>query len=314
MKQTLKRFKLGLMIVLLISMIILPAAAVQAQDDHPHIVALGDSIAFGMSAPQGQGYNDLLANYFGIPAGDHCYLNLSQPGLNSTTILPVITGNKADIQCADIITVNIGANNLLFPVIIAVAGLYNIKPTGDPYDPYNPGTIPFFAALGAAINADPNPQATFGKLLDPKTAESKALLKNLSLGVAQFYKDFPKIVAKLKAYAPKADIYINTIYNPIRVGQSDPFYAVKILMDFYIKPLNTLISRGAATRAYDVVPVGQVFASTPAPVLSFDIATAIVAAKMGDPNYFIYLDPHPTVLGHQLIFGLLADVMDLPIT
>lgn len=315
MKHPMKKTKLLVMVVLLVSVLILPTFAVSAAAPTIRLVGLGDSIGYGYSAVQYgyPGYNDLLANAIGSYGNSDYYKNLSVPGMTSTTILPVINGNITAIRKANIITVSIGSNNLLGPVINAVAGVFGVDRSGFASD------AALYAALGAAIKADPNPQATFSKLLDPTTAEGKAFIASLNAGVVQFYKDWPVIVGKLKLLNPRAKILVNTLYNPAKVDQSDPFYSVSALMDVYMLPINTLIRKTAKTGAYKVVEVGPAFAQT-AGVISFNISSAIIAAQTVDfsnqtdvvMNFIPYVDPHPTIFGHMVIFNLICAKLGIP--
>lgn len=234
-------------------------------------VALGDSIAYGMSATPGLGYANLLYNDLKTQAGneDMALVNLGIPGETSTELLAKVQTDEttmAALKNASVITVSIGGNNLLQPLIQTMASAFGLDPTSET-----------FAADLAAALADPNAQA----IINAKLPE---LQTNLTAGAQQFAVDFPQIIQAIRLQAPTATLYVTTLYDPINAN--DPLYAV---FDPIIQGMNGIIM--TSNGAYKVA----------------DTYSAFKAYNGVDPlvnfNWYIgNLDPHPTNMGHSVIY------------
>jgi lysophospholipase L1-like esterase len=234
-------------------------------------VALGDSIAYGMSATPGSGYANLFYNDLKTQTGneDMALLNLGVPGETSTQLLTKVQTDettRAALKNASVITVSIGGNNLLQPLIQIMASAFGLDPTSET-----------FAADLATALADPNAQA----IINAKLPE---LQTSLTAGAQQFATDFPQIIQAIRLQAPTATLYVTTLYDPI--NESDPLYAV---FDPIIQGMNGIIM--TPDSGYKVA----------------DAYTAFKAYNGVEPlvNFNWYtgnLDPHPTNMGHSVIY------------
>ena len=175
MFKGLKKKVLSTIISLAFILTLVPAIPVAANGGAPtSYIALGDSVSYGMSAVipappyYKYGYTNMLYDYlnnntfpyltygFGQPDG----FNLSVPGAVSSDLLNVISNNESRIHDTNLISINIGGNNLLKPFTRALFSLYGLVGT------YNDGTLTTeqkFATLAAAISSDPDPETTMGK-------------------------------------------------------------------------------------------------------------------------------------------------------
>lgn len=233
--------------------------------------ALGDSIAYGMSATPGSGYVNLFYdNLKGISGNEDLSLvNLGVPGYTSAQLLTQLQNDPATIAAlskAKVITVSVGGNNILAPVIVTLAAAFQLDPAS-----------PTFPADLAAALAQPGAQ-------DIITAALPTIQTNVTASVTQFGTDWPQIVATIKTLAPQADIYVATLYDPI--STQDPLFAV---FDPAILTVNTAIKTPGA--GYKVADVYTAFATYQGsePLVNF--------------NWYIgNLDPHPTTAGHELIY------------
>jgi len=244
-------------------------------------VALGDSVAFGMSATAGNGYTDLLKTYLdGNPMGASIvYKNLSAPGFTAEDLYRQVKDNNTaqTVAAGDIITINIGGNNILGAVIGLVKSLY----------PDAPDTLD---GLNQAVNMDPSRiAAIMEKLKDPASPESKALNLALIAGVTSFNVYFPLLMKEVRALAPKAEIYVNTLYSPVQKEQD-----LKLLVNPYIHSINLNIRSYQFRYQYKVVDVYSAFYLTRQNVLDFNIT-----------SYPFNVDIHPNNEGHQLIYSTL---------
>ncbi|MDF2821042.1 MAG: hypothetical protein K0R15_1483 [Clostridiales bacterium] len=235
-------------------------------------IALGDSITYGMSATNNSGYVNLFYNELKTKNENVGMVlqNLGKPGDKSSDLLNKLKNDDATIKAvsnAKIISVSIGGNNLLSPVINALFTALNINPTSENFE--NDVKI----AL-----SDPNSQS---KLF----AAIPGLQSSLKLGVEQFSKDWVEINEIIKNLAPDAEVYVMTLYNPIK--QSDPLYN---LFNPVIQGINSTINLPNSN--YKVADVNTAF------------QTYLGADSLVNFNLFTgQIDPHPTNKGHEVIFN-----------
>jgi GDSL-like Lipase/Acylhydrolase. len=244
-------------------------------------VSLGDSIAYGLSAPSGQGYYDLFSAYLQSKpelAGIKSY-NLAKPGLESSDLLNELKNDskvKGTLENANIVTVSIGGNNLLGPVIRSVAAAYHL----DLSDPQ------LNTKLGKALQSDKNQANTF-----LSSALSGRLEAELNTGVTEFQSDWSQIIDLIKSQAPKSHIYALTVYNPFT--QNDLLFS---LFDPYVQQINKVIKAG---EGYSTADIYTYFLQESAQLpLSYDLQKG-------------QTDPHPTRQGHKMIFQILENLFEL---
>jgi lysophospholipase L1-like esterase len=252
-------------------------------------VGLGDSIGEGWSASPGNEYFALYSAYLqqkAIAAGSpYLALNTALAGLttqlrNEVTGVSTQTLSYAALPGATVVTISIGGNNLMKPLLAYVAGLYGVS-TSDPN---------FMEVLNTAVNQDPDTltNAIFWQILLPGTE----LKTSLSQGVSTFKTDLPFIINGVKTLAPTSKVYLLTVYNPV--------YGNDTLRDFmggYIDQINTYIKNTATSLGYTVVNVADAFEAYTGtePLVGFNMAAT--------PATY---DPHPTDAGHHLIYELLV--------
>ncbi|MEL7659960.1 GDSL-type esterase/lipase family protein [Acetobacterium wieringae] len=233
--------------------------------------ALGDSIAYGMSATPGSGYVNLFYNHLTSQTGNENLqlVNLGVPGYTSSQLLNQLQNDPATMAAlsqAKVITISVGGNNILAPVIAGLAVAFQLDPNS-----------PTFPADLATALAQPG-------AADIITAALPEIQTSVTASVTQFGTDWPQIVATVKTLAPQADIYVTTLYDPINL--QDPLYAV---FDPAIQTINTAIKTPVA--GYKVADVYTAFATYEGsePLVNFNWYTG-------------NLDPHPTTAGHQQIY------------
>lgn len=236
-----------------------------------YFTGLGDSIAYGMSATPGFGYVDLFYNNAISMKGNESLTlaNLSVPGYTSSQLLAQLQSDPttiADLSNAQVVTVSVGGNNILAPVIASLAVAFHL----------DPATPTFPVDLATAL-AQPGAQ-------DIITAALPEIQTNIAAGATQFATDWPQIVATIQTLAPQATIYVTTVYNPI--SPQDPLYAV---FDPAILAINSAIKTpGAGYFVADVYTAFNDYQGSE-PLVNFNWYTG-------------NLDPHPTTAGHELIY------------
>lgn len=109
-------------------------------DNEVKYVSLGDSVAYGLSAPSQQGYAKMFNTYLNAvkkPGTTVTFADLGVSGYTTNDLLNDIIGNpetQADLFGADVITINIGSNNLLSSMVGAVLVSYGYDPKELNYD------------------------------------------------------------------------------------------------------------------------------------------------------------------------------------
>lgn len=284
MTKKLEKLSSLVMTVILSIFLLIPGSLVKAETNSTILLytALGDSIGAGYSANPGKGYVNLIYNYLKVQKrySGLQLNNLSVPGITTTDLLGALQTNsaaQASITNSSIITLSIGGNNLLQPVVVAVATAFNVNPVN------NPNLI---TELSQAIVNTPEPTKTaiFTGIFTQLATPSSPLSTALTAGVQKFSTDFPSIITQIKTLNPKAKIYIPTLYNPFSV--TDTCYAS---FEQLIQAINLQI-KALALNTYEVVDVYTAFAShTGSPVVNFNFLIGAV-------------DPHPTTEGHKVIF------------
>ena len=235
--------------------------------------ALGDSIAFGLSAEQRKGYVPLFYNYLKTTEkfSKVALNNLSMPGDKSNDLLEKLKNDaitREAVKNSNIVTISIGGNNLLSPLIETIVFEYKL----DPRDPE------FTKKLAELAATDNNLQQKMAGVIS-----SEKLKTALTAGITQFMIDSKSIIEETKLLTPTAEIYFMTLYNPFNA--EDPFFN---LVDPYIQKINSIIL--SSNGSYNVAEVYTLFHQYKGdkPLTNFNLLTGSI-------------DPHPTDEGHSLI-------------
>ncbi len=284
-----RKLSLLLIVSLFIGMLF-PANSFAAVADY---VSLGDSNAFGSGLvsegpPTPPNYFQLFSNYLDAKKG-YTAMNISSDGETTASLFNDLT--SANLQNAKVITLSIGGNNLLGPVLQAIYGYYSAAPHY--VDPSLPGDAKM-AALVQHINADPVYWQYVLSQLVVSAKSGGALNKELQKGVQKILADWPLIMKQINSLAPKARVYVLTIYNPLLKDKTlGPIFQTLLL------PANSMIRLTPLKyKNVSVVDTSLLFMLNPS-ALSFNMATYPVTPES--------IDPHPTKTGHKQI----ADTMIL---
>ena len=259
-----------------------------AQHQYSYI-ALGDSIVAGIGLPdavyQRNGrYYDVSGNYQGY--SKDCYVarvaeglglsrdqtaNYGMPALMSGDLLELVRDLRQELKHAQVITVEIGANDVLVPIMYGIASAMGGPQVFEALLPMLEGDfrqmdVSSFAALRENLDS-----------LNITAQQRKALLKLLDSGIAEIctqsqastLANLEALLQELKALNPDAQIVLVGYYNPVPLlpAPANPF--VK-----HFRTLNRSVQKLA--QQYDVA-----FASA---------AYTLVAN-----------DAHPTACGHKYL-------------
>lgn len=276
------------------------AAAYDTENDLKY-VALGDSVSFGMSAVVSldpvtyQGFAKMFNDYLKTSGKTVDFHNLSEPGDTSIDLLmklndPVFQG---ELSGANVVTINIGANNLLIPLVGAALNKYGYVGSPEEID-YDI----LFSSIRTLLKKN---WYSIDRTMKPYSdlATNDALKGALDFGLQAFKGDWATIIEKVIGLVPDATIIVNELYNPLAYG--DPLYN---LANTYITKINGIIVANAGS-GYKVAKVYDAFRGYEKNRLAvtFSMKNSIMAALVNNKSLFmISLDPHPTLLGHTLIF------------
>lgn len=249
-------------------------------------VALGDSIAYGygLENPNEECYAGLLAdkissNYnVGVD-----YKNFAVSGMDTTSMLQHLEVVGNELTEADLITLCIGANNLLHPFVETI------------------GTT--LTDIGVIINGD-IPGIDLDKIGEIATAfgemlESDELKSAFEEGIEVFKKEFPIILAKIKECAPNAKIAVMTVYSPYKgIELSLPYLEQSVDLgscsDEWVATLNEQIVDVARNNNCFIIETYN----------RFQLKDNLVNAKLSIVPFKFSFDPHPTIDGHRYLAEL----------
>lgn len=272
------------------------AVAVE-QDNELKYVSLGDSVAYGLSAPSQQGYAKMFNNYLNTvkkPGTTVSFWDLGVPGYTTIDLLGKVLGDtetRTALDGADIVTINIGSNNLLSTMVGAALISYGYDREELDYDVM----LQLMKDMLKVTKYDMNKMMAPYKAL----ATNVDLSAKLAFGVHLFKEQWTLIIQAIKDKAPDAKIIVNRLYNPL--ANNDPLYE---LTKTYIQQINGEIDL-KVTLGYKVADAYNAIRQYDSTRLAvpFSMRNAIMAAMLNNKSLFMLsLDPHPTLLGHTLIF------------
>ncbi|WP_195987144.1 GDSL-type esterase/lipase family protein [Clostridium sp. D53t1_180928_C8] len=186
------KFKVLFVIIIGIILLVIPIT-IQAKGEVSKsvldkYVVIGDEISLESNNYYEVSYVSLIKDFLYALNDNLEYINLSNDGATSSQLLNVVDSNKEKLKDADLITISIGGNNILSAVLKSL----NI----DEVSLQNYDENKFDSIISEYLNSE----EVKAKILDE---------------ISIFSKDFPNIIKKIKKLAPNADIYVNTVYNPI---------------------------------------------------------------------------------------------------
>jgi lysophospholipase L1-like esterase len=310
MKKRSKKLAAMIVAMFMVFTVLFTSTSASADPLTLHYVALGDSVAYGMSAyivpppsPVYFGYADMLEAALD-DFGPVDYVNAGAPGIDSTGLFlrvkycPI---NRPLVKDRDLVTINIGGNNLLKPFIAGIFAAYGVTVVGEVDNTE-------IAQLVAIIDAmDPDEaQAIYMNLSDP----NGLLVAALKAGIQTFKKDFPRIIGAVRQLAPESRIIVNNLYNPLK--PTDPLYA---FVDKSIGQINKTIINLTEDGRYTIADVYNAFKYYDGDIdpVMFDPVAALGYASVGNMTGFaMNIDPHPNTVGHMIIAELQLEILSSP--
>jgi len=272
-------------------------------DNELKYVSLGDSVAFGLSAPSQQGYAKMFNSYLNAVKKPGTTVSFEDLGVSGYTTIDLLRDvlsegslTLAALDGADVVTINIGSNNLLSTMVGAVLTSYGYDLVGLDYDVM----LQRMKVLLKEAKYDMTKMMAPYKAL----AINVPLKEKLADGVQLFKDNWTPIIVAIKDKVPNAKIIVNRLYNPL--AKDDPLYE---LTKTYIQQINAEIDLNV-TLGYKVADVYNAIRQYDSTRLAvpFSMKNAIMAAMLSNKTLFMLsLDPHPTLFGHTLIFKQLLN-------
>ena len=271
-------FKSALSLTVAMSLAIMPMEAMAISEKDTY-VALGDSISTGYNLKDIQ--NDLFVHK--IEKEYKLDLtNLAVDGMDTTIMLNLLKSEEKDgitykenIKNAELITISMGGNNLLQP-------LMKMMKEGLGLDSNATGI-----ELQEAIKNNQNALTILGtSLQNPQIAQS------LYSKVELFTKEFPEIIKYIKTLNPNAEIIIQTIYNPLHDVKE--LSTLSDAVDPFFQVMNKAISEGSIL-GYKVVDVYEEFKSNNSQVALTNM---------------VEFDVHPNISGNEVIFNAHKKILE----
>ena len=252
------RFKVVFIITIGIILLALPIT-MQAKGEVSNnvldkYVALGDEISIESDDDYDVEYVSLIKDFLYALNDNLDYSNLSKEGITSSELLSIIDDNKDKIRDSDLITISIGGNNILN----AILGNLNIDET-------------------ILQNCD---EEKFDSIIS-EYLNSEEIKTEILNEVNKFSKDFPNIIKKIKKLAPEAEIYVNTVYNPINKKCN-----IYDFFDEQINLINDLIVKNNSNYDYKIVDCYHILNSDE--ILNFKVEDGV--AKI-----------YPNKVGHAMM-------------
>lgn len=231
-------------------------------------VALGDSICrgYGLADPETQRYSSLIGKRTGCTV-----YNYGVDGQTGAGLVQFLRNGKAEaLSQADVVSVSIGANNLLHTLSSLLLSLFSgLDQTQS----------------GSTVQVD-----------------AENLFAAVDEALASFEQELPELLTLIGEQAPNARVLFQTVYNPYRSFSHFPvrLNGTKIylsdLANECVERLNEMIRDGALQYGYTVCDVYDAFEQN---------ADQLVNASLGKINF----DPHPNAAGHAVIAEVLLKEM-----
>lgn len=238
-------------------------------------VALGDSIAYGygLSSPEAEAYpaiiNRSLQNKFKTE-----YYNYAVSGSTTADLLSVVQSKATLLDNADLVTICIGANNVLKPFTTCLQQL--AAEIGD-------GGINFVDRIDIA--------KSFDKINE--TLNGEEFETEMERGINAAQKDLDLIFKAVKTRSPRAAVAVMLVYSPYHGLKITLPYINKVLdlgelSDLWVSRLNEVTAAAADNAGFLTVDCYTPFA---------DKTGLLNVAVNGFPLRFSF-DPHPNLSGH----------------
>jgi len=302
-------------------------------------IALGDSVPAGSGMAEADRYTTLFAKMLMDEGYINRYVNMAEDGLTATMLLDFLRNldeyDLALFQSAHVMTLNIGGNDILAPLIYylptqedvvdIIFELWDFIQETMAVVPYVmeiardfqeasedfslwrvwqlPGlnrmvqdASPVFSEVTDMFDRVDNLQLV-GLLPLLEGSFSPELDAALLSSVEAFAIEFNEIIAWINTHSPDAVIIVNTVYNPVPIEIAGiSIEGLSQRAGELIQSINTVILESAEIKGYLVADVYAAFANDPDNMMNFFIDTSTLT--------FSFDIIHPSIVGHKLIANI----------
>lgn len=270
-------------------------ACVQAaKKEKLNYVALGDSIAAGYGlkgyidefqakAPK-DSYQSQIAKKLGASV-----VNDAITGITSQELIDLLTSKACDkeLKTADYVTISIGSNDILGPVIEILGDIFEVEDKED-----------ILGGISEKMGqADFLTLVSYVKELGERFEDNKVLHEAAS----KFPKKLETILTLVKTKAPNAKIYMTNSYNPY-VCLDSMVLPVGTYTQTYIDELNQAFT--SDSKDYTLIDSCTLFEHGDCVNVTVDLMNPISSN----------LDPHPNLKGHKTLADAFYNAMSKDIS
>jgi len=332
--------KLGILeIVCLFTLALTAPLAAHALEEPRVHIALGDSVAAGFGVAYTERYTALFSGMLKEAGYINRYVNFAEDGFTTAMLLDLINNmdeyERALFQDAYVITINIGGNDILTPllgylptqedvmdiifelwefiedtmlIIPEIMGIASdFQEVMDSFSLWRVWSLPGINRMvqDAAPVLD-DVTDLFDRVGDLNLIQLLPLLEGnfspeldaaLYRGVDEFAAQFNQIIDWVNTHAPGAVIIVNTVYNPIPEQVLGMSLAgLWERAGELIQSINRTIVETSHIKGYLVADVYTGFADEPENIMNFFVDTSALMLS------FDVI--HPSAAGHELIAGV----------
>ena len=257
---------LSLILALIIAFATVISPVGAADNISEDLLILGDSIStgYGLAEPDTDSYGAKLAEAMDLP--EPAYLNLARDGATSGQLRDALSSPEAAAIISEFgtIVLSIGGNDILGPFFALAKQALELEPDAPNQE------------LPTAFAQNPNAITKMATALFENQAQFAQI-------VGDFADNIAEIIDLIKAAAPKAQIYVQTIYDPF--GGVPGFEMLSAAAGIILSQMNGAIFDGAETGGYIIADIAALFEGA-----------ALLYTNISD------FDIHPNAAGHNLIF------------
>lgn len=219
-------------------------------------VALGDSISTGYKLENKD--SDSFASKL-AKAYNKKLINLAKDGSDSTILLNMLNSTdakvneaKQSLKSADMITLTVGGNNILGPLMTTIKRALNLEDTATSEQ-----------VQQALLTNQDVLIKIYQQFQNPET------IKLFSDEITSFAVEFPEIIKNIKTLNPNAPMVVQTVYNPL--DKINGLSELSKLADEFIKRINGVIVSNSLN-TYKVADVYTAFKSNTSDTILTNIA------------------------------------------
>ncbi|MCL2412268.1 MAG: SGNH/GDSL hydrolase family protein [Treponema sp.] len=245
--------KVQIKTILTISAILLLSFFIFSCKELPrYYVALGDSVSagFGLTSDE-KNHPEIFFSFLENDGYVDYFANMAVSGFTTTMLLDLLNNlDNEELQIlrnAQIVTLNIGGNNLIVPFVNYVSRFRPAPVSGDILSVIEDLVS---RALRLLSNGFTSSFDEISSIL--RGSFSPELQSELDKGVRIFSEEFAEIIEWLNRKAPRATVIVNTIYNPIPQEVFGVSLEISNIVNMLIESMNNIIIQKSNTRGFIV--------------------------------------------------------------